>query len=351
MAQRQRISDLIDAGFGRDDIINVVMCSRATFYRVWRAKKKGLPIVGGSGDRGGQRRIVSTPSSCRRLRDAFRRQPRRSLRQHARHFGVNERTVRRMAKNIGAVSRIRIRRPLLTQAMRDNRLKLAKKMLNNMKSSAPGRIIFFSDEKNFNVREAYNRRNSRYIAVDGDPINYSAKYATSTKNPAAIMMLGAVASTGEVSPPIWFKPRETMNAERYVKELKQKLVPWMFKVAADHPVAPGAGPAPFVFQQDGAPPHTARITQAFLMEKLGKSGFWKKEMWPANSPDLNPLDYSIWNAVASKACFKPHSSVQTLKSSVTRVWNNLDAAYVSHTCKKFRARLEKVIHSQGSTIE
>ena len=263
-----------------------------------------------------------------------------------------------MAKEIGAVSRVRIRKPLLTPKMRTTRAELARKMLNNLKSAPPGRIVFFSDEKNFNVQEAYNRRNSRYVAIleDGD-VPYETRYATSTKKPAHLMFLGVVASTGEVSPPIWFKEKETMTSAKYIAHLDKTLIPWMKKVAADHPVAvdslegPINVPAPFLFQQDGAPPHTSAATQTFLKEQLGKRGFWRKDRWPPNSPDLNPLDYSIWNEVSAKACRKPHDSLKSLKTAVNYAWKNLDPAYVSASCQKIRSRLQKVIDRNGSIIE
>ena len=46
---------------------------------------------------------------------------------------------------------------------------------------------------------------------------------------------------------------------------------------------------PYVFQQDGAPAHTSKVTQAWLSQNL--PNFWRKEVWPPRSPDCNPLDY------------------------------------------------------------
>ena len=45
-------------------------------------------------------------------------------------------------------------------------------------------------------------------------------------------------------------------------------------------------PAGFIFQQDGAPVHTARVTQDWL---TANCHFINKNEWPPNSPDLNPL--------------------------------------------------------------
>ena len=105
----------------------------------------------------------------------------------------------------------------------------------------------------------------------------------------------------------------------------------------------------WLFQQDGAPPHTADQTREWLRTNL--SSFWDKHLWPPNSPDLNPLDYGIWGVMESKACATPHPNLDSLRSSVAREWDNLSAEYVAKTCKSFRARLEKVVAAKGGYIE
>ena len=46
-----------------------------------------------------------------------------------------------------------------------------------------------------------------------------------------------------------------------------------------------------VLMQDGAPCHTAKSVQTWVENHVK---FWSNEMWPPSSPDLNPLDFSIW---------------------------------------------------------
>ncbi|KAI6658330.1 hypothetical protein LOD99_11090 [Oopsacas minuta] len=48
----------------------------------------------------------------------------------------------------------------------------------------------------------------------------------------------------------------------------------------------------FLFQQDGAPAHTARTTQTWLSENI--PDFITKDEWQPSSPDLNPMDLSLW---------------------------------------------------------
>ncbi|QQP57039.1 Uncharacterized protein FKW44_001901 [Caligus rogercresseyi] len=77
---------------------------------------------------------------------------------------------------------------------------------------------------------------------------------------------------------------------------------------------------------------------------------WPKNMWPPQSPDLNPLDFSILWHVESKACKIRHSNVNDLKTSVNKVWRSMRKVYVADVCRAFRGRLEAVIEAKGGQI-
>lgn len=105
----------------------------------------------------------------------------------------------------------------------------------------------------------------------------------------------------------------------------------------------------YVFQQDGAPCHTARTTQEFLQT----SGilFWNKDMWPPSSPDLNSLDFAIWTRVETEACRVPHPNLDALRAAIRRAWDNMESSFVTKVCASFRRRLEAVVSSEGDYIE
>ena len=58
----------------------------------------------------------------------------------------------------------------------------------------------------------------------------------------------------------------------------------------------------FLFQQDGAPAHTSKLTQSWLKENI--PDFITKEEWPPYSPDLNPMDYAIWSILETKGMLR-----------------------------------------------
>ena len=73
------------------------------------------------------------------------------------------------------------------------------------------------------------------------------EYLPRTKNPASLMFLGVIASTGEVCPPIWFPAGFRLLAVDYIAVLQCKVVPWMRRVAAAHA-------RPFCFHKTAPPP-------------------------------------------------------------------------------------------------
>ena len=64
-----------------------------------------------------------------------------------------------------------------------------------------------------------------------------------------------------------------------------------------------------------APAHPAKVVKEWLGLDMQ---FWPKHFWPPQSPDLNPLDYSMWVQIEGKPCTTRHSNVDALKSSVNR---------------------------------
>ena len=121
----------------------------------------------------------------------------------------------------------------------------------------------------------FNPQNDRYIRFETgsdkekDPEDPRPEYMPRSKHPASAMFLGAVASTGEVSPPIWFETGFKLGADRYIEELKKVLIPWMRR------------PRHLSYLNKTA--HRAKKTVKFLHDS--KINFWIPEQWPPNSPE------------------------------------------------------------------
>jgi len=85
-------------------------------------------------------------------------------------------------------------------------------------------------------------------------------------------------------PELFFVEPGTKINGVYYREvlLRQKLLPAIQRVSGDD----------FVFQQDSAPAHRAHETVDLLCQET--PDFIPPDLWPPNSPDLNPVDYEIW---------------------------------------------------------
>ena len=71
-----------------------------------------------------------------------------------------------------------------------------------------------------------------------------------------------------------------------------KVLPRCLAVSADDSChQTGIAGDTFVFQQDSAPAHCTRNTIQLLQRET--PDFIGPDLWPPNSPDLNPIDYKI----------------------------------------------------------
>lgn len=75
-----------------------------------------------------------------------------------------------------------------------------------------------------------------------------------------------------------------------------------------------------IWQQDGAPPHCKRpVTQYLNVEYpqwIGKNGTIP---WPANSPDLTPMDFFFWGHVKNLVYETPSANINQLQEKISTV--------------------------------
>ena len=107
----------------------------------------------------------------------------------------------------------------------------------------------------------------------------------------------------------------------------------------------------FVFQQDGAPGHTARQTQDWLA--VNTPDFIQKDEWPPNSPDLNPLDYCVWGLMltAYKGYTPKPTNKDAQKIALQTIWDNLSQQSIDKAILAFRKRLRACVKADGGHFE
>ena len=97
----------------------------------------------------------------------------------------------------------------------------------------------------------------------------------------------------------------------------------------------------FVFQEDGAPAHTAQQTVALLKDNC--PAFIEPDRPPYN-PDLNPIYYFIWSAMEEKVCrAEKIRDVAHLKSKIIQAWEVLPQSSIAKSILKWRGRMQAVV--------
>lgn len=339
MKKTDAVPELLRAGLTPTKIATQLGISRCAVYKIKQKLRSTGTATRKPGT--GRPRSARTKDAINKIKRRIKSNPVRSMRKMAKEVNVGRSTVHRIVrKDLNMKSRARVKVPLLTEAHREARLERSRKLLNSLKHRAAGCAILFSDEKIFTVDGYSNRRNDRWIGDDPAKTSEAARYASTTKHPASVMVFGLVSSDGKKMPPVFVPSGVRINTEVYIDILAQKVKPW---IEANYP------DGTYVFQQDGAPCHTSRKTQEWLDTNL--AAFWSKDMSPPQSPDLTPLDYSVWATVEERACKKPHSSVTALERSIKRSWTQMTDSYIQKTCRSFRQRLQTVIKLEGARFE
>ena len=141
-------------------------------------------------------------------------------------------------------------------------------------------------------------------------------------------------------PPHIFKVGLKVDTKVYLDVLKSVVIPWCNQVA---------GGRPWVWQQDLAPAHKSKETQAWLQKEC--YDFVPFSHWPPSSPDLNPLDYFVWSNVKNIINMTTHNTKASLIATIHRVYVELLLALVEKACSQFRIHIEAVIEAEGDYIE
>ena len=77
-----------------------------------------------------------------------------------------------------------------------------------------------------------------------------------------------------------------LNSDAYMELLNTVVKPWITRVANGRP---------YVWQQDSAPCHTSGKNKKWLSANV--YNYTCSNIWPPNSPDLNPMNYYVCGTV------------------------------------------------------
>ncbi len=130
--------------------------------------------------------------------------------------------------------------------------------------------------------------------------------------------------------------KSTVNAAIYQEILEHFMLPSADKLYGD---------ADFIFQQDLAPAHTAKGTKSWFNDH----GVTVLD-WPANSPDLNPID-NLWGIVKRKMRDTRPNNADDLKATVKETWASIPPQQSHKLITSMPRRIEAVIKAKSSPYQ
>ena len=261
-------------------------------------------------------------------------------------FSVSHVTVHSYLRNKLCVKPFKPQKqPKITEKQRTARLKFCRDRKSWSKED--WRRVLFSDESPFELYHHKNHQNDRVWAKNRSqvPPNETVKF------PSKILVWGAM-SYRAVSELHIIPKGQTVGTDYYVREilsnsllsallrqpeegsiLHRKMLPDMSKV---------------IFQQDGAPAHTAKKAQEWCNNNLDE--FWAKGTWPGNSPDLSPIE-NLWSIVKMDIDLMPTpTNVSMLEKNVKLAWSRISPETLDNLISGMQNRIKLCIKLKGGYI-
>ena len=243
----------------------------------------------------------------KRVRERIRRNPQRSVTQMAAQLGISKRSAFRIVKeDLGLKTYKKRKLHGLSQAQREKREKRSKELLERHGKSDLEHLVF-SDEKLFRMEESLNHQNTRIYSLALEDIPEHLRTVQRFQNSGTVMVWCAISKKGKF-PMVFVDKGAKINAAYYIEHILESVL----KVHGEA-MYPNRE---WIFQQDSAPAHKAKTTQEWCRANL--SDFIPESLWPPSSPDLNPLDYSIWSILEAKVNAQRHYTIESLKASLLR---------------------------------
>ena len=256
---------------------------------------------------------------------------------------VRKQTIHRRLREKGIRKWRAIKRPLLMKQHAKLRLKWAK--LHQHWTADDFRRVIWSDEcavekeNNTTITWVFRRQNKREKYA---PRNVQLK----VKHSIVSQMIWGCFFSNRLGPIVFIE--DAVNQDVYKTMLAEYLVPFLDALKAD-------GEANLEFQQDNAPPHTAKRAKESLKEIAEKHNLKTME-WPPNSPDLSPIEH-LWAELKGRlfqkypdtVCLKgsPDTIRSILQARLHEVWWEISEEVLEELIKSMPRRVKEVLDAQG----
>lgn len=243
-------------------------------------------------------------------------------------ISVSPETIRRTLKNNGLSSKKKIKKPCITPKQAKARLAFAKKHLHW--DYFDWKKIIFSDESKYNLHGSDG--NKRVWCKKGTELKPENIQSTKKFGGGNVMVWGCITSKGVGK---ILKVTNRINSQQYCDTLLNGLV-------STYDLK-NMRPSEYIFQQDNASCHKAASTMSWF-----RSHNIPTLEWPANSPDLNPIE-NAWEYLNKKLRVKKSSfsKPDEIWKILEEEWFKIPESYINNLYFSMSARMKAVIAAKG----
>ena len=242
---------------------------------------------------------------------------------------VSSKTISCHLHELGFHSLVGVRKPFISEANRKKRFEWCKERQNWV---AEFKTIIWSDEPRFCLfqndahKTAWRRPKEKY-AID-------CLIPTVKHGGGGVMVWGCFVDN-RPGPLVAIEGK--INGAGYIELLRNSLLPFLNELGLNL----------YTFQDDNCPIHRSRLVPQWKEENLITS-----LPWPAQSPDLNPIEH-VWDYL-ERAVRKrqPHpKNKQELFMALKEEWVNIDTSYLEKLVESMARRVQAVIKSKGNPTQ
>ena len=249
---------------------------------------------------------------------------------HGTNVSVN--TVKRRLPDVGLYGRVAKKKPLLRKVNKTKRLQWAKQHKNW--SVEDFKKVLWTDESKFeifgNKRRSYVRRFAHEKSMP-NCISPTVKHGG-----GSIMVWGAFSFNGVSR---LHRIDEILDAKGYHQILIHQAVP-----AGKELIGPG-----FIMPQDNDPKNSSKLCKTYLQNKQ-KDRTLKIMEWPAQSPDLNPIEL-VWDELDRQVRKQCLSSKETLWIALEKTWEQLEPTVLEKLVNRMPRIVAKVLKAKGGYFD
>lgn len=321
MQARSAVQTLAAQGKTRAEIAALLKKSW-TFVDRWYGRSEVARLRAGGGPT-----LLTVDKRASISKKLQRKRKSTSLRKVAAEIGLSKTTVGRAADQAGLKPYHPQRRPAISQQQARKRLEFARAHKNDDWSRT-----LFVDEKTFTIGGGRNRKNEVVWSTSAE----SVPNILTVKHPLKIHACGGISAQGITEIHLF---TENLTASKFVEILDSTIVHGGNELMEE---------GQWRLAMDSDPKHTAQTTTCYL--ENSEVEYISKAEWPANSPDLNPIE-NIWSHLDSQLQTDPPKNLQQLKTRIRKLWAEMDKTFLEKCIFSMQRRLRAVIKARGHATD